>query len=153
MAFQPIKIPQNVYVEDRVIGPITLRQIFMLLGGGGVSYVLWSVIKTAGYINIIAGSIALIPTIIMVLFAFVKISEISLFRFCILLIEQSQKPSIRYWQPRTGIQIHFQQATDAEEEASRTPVPQKQISEVDALSSVLDSQVLEKKKTPISSPK
>ena len=155
MAFDAVKIPQNVYVEDRVIGPITLRQIFMTLAGGGVSYVIWSLMKAAGYVSLIAGAIALIPTIIMLSFAFVKINEISLFRFCLLIIEKQKKPTVRYFQPRTGVQIRFLGASksvkdEAEEELEEESIHTKNISDIEKLSSVLDTKVLkaEQEATP-----
>lgn len=151
MAFDPVKIPQNVYVEDRVIGPITLRQIFMLLGGGATSYALWAACKQAGYVNLAAGTIAVLPSIIMVLFAFVKISQISLARFCLLMIEKGQKPHIRYWQPRSGIEIRLFKQSIQKSEAKEDITPEKKnVSEIDQLSSMLDSKVLEN--TPQATP-
>lgn len=150
MPFDPVKIPQNVYVEDRVIGPVSLRQLFMMLGGGGVSYVLWSLAKQSGYANIASGTIAAMPTIIMILFAFVKINQISLARFCLLMIERLQKPSKRYWQPRAGIELRlYKQSIHSQKSTESGPIEQKNSSEIDALSSVLDSEVLQatKKKT------
>ncbi|MDD5075396.1 MAG: PrgI family protein, partial [Candidatus Peribacteraceae bacterium] len=80
MAIDPVKIPQNVYVEDRIIGPITLRQLIIVLLTGGLSYAIWGAMKSAngGYIGIIGTIIAWIPCAIGVVFAFVKIQGIGL---------------------------------------------------------------------------
>ena len=150
MVFDPVKIPQNVYVEDRVIGPISLRQIFMMLAGGGVSYVVWAVLKQAGYVNFVAVTLAAGPTVIMILFAFVKISQISLARFCLLMIERSKKPAIRYWQPRTGIEVRLYKQSVTKKEVDDTPEEGKNSSQIDALSSVLDSEVLQPKNPEVS---
>lgn len=155
MAFDPVKIPQNVYIEDRIFGPITLRHIFMLLAGGGVSYALWAVLRQAGYVNMVAGTISALPTVIMILFAFVKISQISLARFCLLMIERYKKPAIRYWQPRTGIEIRlYKQSIKPEDLEDDEPEESPQSAqEIDQLSSVLDTEVIQQKtEKPVSTP-
>lgn len=38
MQFQ---VPQFIEVEDKIIGPFTIKQFFYLLGGAGGSYLLW----------------------------------------------------------------------------------------------------------------
>jgi len=118
MAIDPVKIPQNVYVEDRIIGPITLRQLIIVLLTGGLSYAIWGAMKSAngGYIGIIGTIIAWIPCGIGAAFAFVKIQGISLMRFCLLLIEKSDKPSIRKWTPRKGISINFHYVTTTDDD-------------------------------------
>jgi hypothetical protein len=105
MSIDPVKIPQNVYVEDRIIGPVTLRQIFLTLGGGGVSYAMFALVKQAGKLTLFTGLLSWSPLIIMAAFAFIKINGISLFRFSLLMAEKSGKPTVRYWQPRVGISI------------------------------------------------
>lgn len=107
MPIDPVKIPQNVYVEDRIIGPVTLRQIMIILAGSGMSYAIWAAMKSAGSVSPIQSGIAWIPAIIAVLFAFVNINGISLFRIVLLLIERVNKPAKRTWQPRRGIYINI----------------------------------------------
>lgn len=106
MPIDPVKIPQNVYVEDRIIGPITLKQIIMLLIGGGTSYALWSAAQSNGASQLIQ-ILAWIPCVVAAAFAFVKINGISLFRIVLLFIEKLNKPSIRTWSPREGIVINI----------------------------------------------
>jgi hypothetical protein len=106
MAIDPVKIPQNVSIEDRLIGPITLRQVFLCLIGGGISYAIWSLLRASGYGELGPQILSWIPLAIMATFAFVKINGISLFRICLLLLERSQKPTIRYWQPRQGVVVN-----------------------------------------------
>ena len=108
MAIEPVKIPQNVYVEDRIIGPITLRQLIIVLLSGGFSYGIWGAMKSAtGYVSIPATVIAWIPCVIGIAFAFIKIQGISLTRFLLLMIEKTDKPPIRVWSPRRGVSINF----------------------------------------------
>lgn len=105
MTIDPVKIPQNVYVEDRIIGSITLRQIIICLLTGGLSYGLFSSMKAAGAMSIVTGVLSWTPLVIGAAFAFVKINGISLTRFCLLMLEKMDKPAIRVWAPRRGITI------------------------------------------------
>ena len=41
MRFQ---VPQFIEIEDKIFGPLTLKQFIYLAGGGGISYVIYSVI-------------------------------------------------------------------------------------------------------------
>lgn len=105
MTIDPVKIPQNVYVEDRIIGSITLRQIIICLLTGGLSYGMFASIKAAGILSSVTGILAWIPLVIGAAFAFVKINGISLTRFCLLILEKTDKPAVRVWAPRRGITI------------------------------------------------
>jgi len=139
MTVDPVKIPQNVYVEDRIIGPVTLRQIMIILGGSGISYAIWAVMKSAGSMSVIQAGIAWIPCVVAVLFAFVKINGISLFRISLLLIERINKPAKRTWQPRQGIYINFvTKEPKKENEDMKKKEQQKQNTEIEELSRLLD---------------
>lgn len=41
MRFQ---VPQFIEVEDKIFGPLTLRQFIYLAGGGGLIFILWSIL-------------------------------------------------------------------------------------------------------------
>lgn len=139
MTIDPVKIPQNVYVEDRIIGPITLRQIMIVLGGAGISYAIWAGMKSAGTVSVFQTGIAWIPCVIAVLFAFVKINGISLFRITLLVIERINKPARRTWQPRRGIYVNFiTKAPSKDNEEMRKKEEQKKNTEIEELSRVLD---------------
>lgn len=105
MTIDPVKIPQNVYIEDRIIGSITLRQIIICLLTGGLSYGIFASMKAVGIMSAVTGVLAWTPLIIGAAFAFVKINGITLTRFCLLILEKTDKPAIRVWAPRRGITI------------------------------------------------
>ncbi|MBT5237372.1 PrgI family protein [Candidatus Peregrinibacteria bacterium] len=139
MTIDPVKIPQNVYVEDRIIGPVTLRQIMIILGGAGISYAIWAGMQSAGTVSVFQAGIAWTPCGIAVLFAFVKINGISLFRITLLAIERVNKPSRRTWQPRQGIYVNFITKAPAKSNKDmRMKEEQKQNTEIEELSRVLD---------------
>lgn len=107
MAIEPVKIPQNVYVEDRIIGPVTLKQLAIVGIGTGISYALFSTASRAGPISIPYGVILWTPAMIAAAFAFLRINDLSLFNIILLMIEHANKPNQRYWSSHPGISINF----------------------------------------------
>lgn len=108
MAIEPVKIPQNVYVEDRIVGPVTLRQLMIVGVGAGFSYITWSMfIKYSGSSSIPLTVLFWTPTAIAAAFAFLKINDISLFKMILLMIEQMNKSPTRHWESGSGISINI----------------------------------------------
>lgn len=104
-----VKIPQNVRVEDKLIGPLSLKQIIMIAIGGGFSYALFALTqKTYGYVSPGLQPLIWGPAVVTAAFALIKINDISLFRYCLLIGEMLSKPRKRVWQPRQGISINIQ---------------------------------------------
>lgn len=56
MQFQ---IPQFIEVEDKIFGPLTFKQFIYLVGGGGISFVIYSVLPFFLAILLIAPVMAL----------------------------------------------------------------------------------------------
>lgn len=140
MTIDPVKVPQNVYVEDTIIGPVTLRHIFILLGGGGVSYACWSIVKALGFTNSIVQFLAWTPVILAAAFSFIKINGVSMFRLLLLWIEKNDKPDIRTWMPRTGFTINIKTLTPKhEKDAVELKRERSGTSNIGALSAVLDA--------------
>ncbi len=142
MPVDPVKIPQNVQIEDRVVGPLSLRQIIIMAVGGGFSYMIYSgVQKSVGYVGIPLTIIIWIPALIAAAFALVNINDLSLLRICCLLLERLQKPRVRTWAPREGISITIRTSRfKAEEAPNKVETVQKQNTQkqIADLSSVLD---------------
>ncbi len=140
MAIDPVKIPQDVSIPDKVVGPITLRQLIMVLIGGGISYTIWSAMKkTAGEgasIGIGLTIAAWLPMMITAAFAFVKINNVSLFRLLLLQVERGEKPGLRVWGPRTGLTINIHAFGGGKEEKYTKEMPNASAKE---LSRVLDT--------------
>jgi len=106
MAIEAVKIPQNVYVEDRIIGPVTLRQLMITGAGAGISYALYATAsKGGGTLPILIAS--WIPAVIAAAFAFFKINDLTLFNIILLIIESMNKPSLRTWSPHAGLSINL----------------------------------------------
>lgn len=138
MPIDPVKIPQNVYVEDRIIGPITLRQIMLILGGAGVSYGIWAIFQSAQLYSIPYTVIAWTPAVIAGIFAFIKINDISMFRMVLLFMESLEKPKIRKWAPREGISINIATTKHLGEQKKAPPQKTLEQDNITLLSEMLD---------------
>ena len=141
MPIEAVKIPQNVYIEDRIIGPITLKQLVLCVIGGGISYALWTGLSKAygdQGLSIFLIVISLIPAVIFIAFAFIKIYGLSLMRICLLSLEKIIKPTIRVWTPRTGVKISYDMYTKAKKKTEDDGLEKKKKPTAEELSSLLD---------------
>lgn len=149
MSIEPIKIPQNVQIEDRIIGPVTLRQLIITVVGCGISYAIWSNLEKAlGTVSITVTIIAWIPAVIFVAFAFVKVYDVSLLRFILLIIERSTHPQTRLWTPRAGTVTASQRVFVEGSEKKAPGTEQKKQPNIEELSSMLDIYSQETPKPP-----
>jgi hypothetical protein len=65
------RVPQFIDMEDKVVGPLSLRQFAYILGAGGFSFIIWTFIS----IKIIALPIILAVSGLFLSLAFVKINN------------------------------------------------------------------------------
>lgn len=143
MPIDPIKIPQNVYIEDRIVGPLTLKQIIIVAIGCGFSYALYSILlKSYGAVPLPVTVMAWVPGVLSVIFAFVKLNDLSMFRLVLLMLERVNKPKTRTWAPRRGLEINIRVASPKSEKAA-PQATQKKTHSIDELSAALDSQSAE----------
>jgi hypothetical protein len=94
------KIPQNVGLEDKIVGPLTLRQLIMLAVGFGISYVLFAILSKLYELNFIEYGVIALPGLLAVAFALIKINDIPLLKYLFLFLEFSIKPKKRVWDHR-----------------------------------------------------
>ena len=148
MAIQAVKIPQNVYIEDRIIGPITLRQIIICALGGGFSYAVYAMFSKAyGPPNIVVTVLIWVPAAIAAAFAFVRINDVSLLRMMLLVIERFNKPMRRIWSPRRGLTINIRTFTTPDESRKRrerVEAPKLGDARLTELTRALDGRIHEK---------
>lgn len=152
MPVEPIKIPQNVYIEDRIVGPLTLKQVIIVALGGGFSYAMFAMVsKTYGTLALPIEIIVWIPGILSVIFAFVKVNDLSMLRLCMLFLERMNKPSIRTWTPRRGIIINIRTFHTAKADAQgekTTVIKERSQQKIDELSTILDRPVKQEEVQP-----
>ncbi len=96
MQFQ---VPQNIDLEDKIVGPLTLTQFLYVLGGGLIDYLLFqSLARDYMAIFLIVG----IPVALITLaLAFVKIQEQPMSHFVAVGILYLTKPKTRLWKRKT----------------------------------------------------
>jgi hypothetical protein len=142
MPIEPVKIPQNVYIEDRIVGPLTLKQIIISMLGIGFSYAIWaSIQKVQGYVPLPITIIVWIPGVLAVIFSFVKINDLSLTHLLFLMVERVQKPQTRIYGPRRGISVNTLSFA-APNPNSRTVVrkDEQPVGDISRLSAFLDQE-------------
>ena len=83
------QVPQFIDIEDRIIGPLTLKQFIYLAFAAAVLFVFWFLLKF--YIWII---IALPITVLAFAFAFVKINDRPFIYFFIAAVFYFMKPKL-----------------------------------------------------------
>jgi len=95
------KIPQNVRIEDKIVGPLTLKQLISLGIGGGITYAIY--VGMANEFVFIAWFIpTAISALITVLFTFVKIRGLSFIKWTLLMGEYLKNPKKRIFMMGAG---------------------------------------------------
>ena len=86
------QVPQFLDVEDKLIGPLTLRQFLFLLAGGGILFLLFKTLNFVLFVFIA------IPVILFVLlWAFYKIGNQRFTKFVTSFLGFIGKPNIYTW--------------------------------------------------------
>lgn len=90
---QQFVVPQFIDVEDKVIGPITVRQFIILLVGSGFIFAAY---KLADFTLFLFEFVVL--SFITFSFAFIKINGRPVHFFLLNVIQTSRRPRLRLWQ-------------------------------------------------------
>lgn len=91
------KVPQFIEVEDKLIGPLTLKQFLYLVAGAGLLLMLWFFLTLTAFI------IVAIPIGIFCLaLAFYKINGRPLVYFLGSLVKYLTKPRLYLWRKKTN---------------------------------------------------
>ncbi len=92
------KVPQNVESEDKLVGPLTMKQFIYALIGLGWGFIMWRVLSPGGSIAIIPMIISILPISgFMFLLAFGRREEQSFENYLIALIRFMVMPRRRTW--------------------------------------------------------
>lgn len=92
---QQFVVPQFIDVEDKIIGPITVRQFIVLLVGGGFSFVAYKLSDLALFVF----EFAVIGLFTFTL-AFIKINGRPIHYLLLNFFQTSKKPKLRVWQKK-----------------------------------------------------
>lgn len=92
---QAYKIPQNVNLEDKIFGPLTLKQFLIALGAGIVTFVSFSIFYTLS--PLVFWAITVIAWAVAGTFIFVRPNDQPFSKFIFSFIWFATKPSRRAW--------------------------------------------------------
>jgi hypothetical protein len=95
------KVPQNVQREDKIVGPLTLKQLLICAGGGVVAYGIYVALGRY-YIWITWLPPVAIVVIITLAFAFARPLDLSFTQWLLLWFEYSLLPRKRMWFKSSG---------------------------------------------------
>ncbi len=90
------KVPQNVQREDKIVGPLTLKQLIITSVGGIIAYAIYiALAKTYLWITWLPP--VAIVTVLTLAFAFLRPLNLSFAKWILLWIEYSILPRKRIW--------------------------------------------------------
>ena len=127
------QVPQFIDIEDRIIGPLTLKQFLYLAFGGAVLFATWFIFKF--YIWII---IAVPVTAVALAFAFIKINDRPFVYFFLSFINYHLKPKLYIFsiKPKKEAELEtktlptpsFAKAMEGEEKITRSKLKELALS-------------------------
>lgn len=85
-------VPQFIEIEDKIIGPLTLKQFLYLAAGGAILFIAWFFLKLWAFL-IIAVPIALIG----IFFAFYRVNGRPFIAFIGAVLGYFTKPRLYVW--------------------------------------------------------
>jgi PrgI family protein len=95
------KVPQDVQRADRIVGPLTLRQLIICGIGFSIAYGIYTVLGR-DYELITAIIPVIVIALVTIVFAFVKPINLTFEKYILFLIESFILPRKRYWIKGTG---------------------------------------------------
>lgn len=138
------KVPQNVQREDTIIGPITFRQLIILFAGGGLTYVIYTILARNFYIEIWLGPV-IIGSSLTLAFAFLKINEREFHIYILNLLLYTLTPKKRIWSKSSGdtfispfSKIYVKKPKEEIEEPKKNP------KDLEKIIKILDKPIIEK---------
>lgn len=90
------KVPQNVQMADRIVGPLTLKHMIIIGAGGGLAYLVYVILARSYYWEVWFPPVFII-SIITLAAAFLKIYNVTFGKFLVLLLERMLIPQKRAW--------------------------------------------------------
>ncbi len=139
------KIPQDVQVEDKIVGPLTLKQLIILGVGGGISYGLYNYFGSRYYMGIwvlIPLSIALVT----LLTALLKVNGIPFGKWVLLLVEYFVNPRKRSFVMGSGDNYNAtvfaekpKKVQTSTESDAKTLLDRERLQKIGEISKMLDS--------------
>jgi len=129
------RVPQNIAMEDRIVGPLTAIQFVILVVGLGVAFLIFS----SGLPNPIRISGGVFFALFTIAMSMGKFNDQPMHRFFRFIIAFATSPKVRIWR-KTGKEISLIRPAPAIAEADQRHAPRKTSKdEIARLAAVLDS--------------
>lgn len=120
------KIPQNVRIADKIVGPLTLKQMVIVGIGGGFTYVIYNVLAKRYYIEVWLPAI-IPPGLLTLALAFLKINGIEFGKWCLLMVEFFKNPRKRTFVMGSADNHHYRLFAEKKKKAqTKTEDPEKE---------------------------
>jgi len=134
---QQFTVPQFIDVEDKVIGPITVRQFIIMLAGFLAIAICYKLLDFAAFI--VAGLTIFGVTGI---FAFVRVNGMPFHFFVLNFVQTSSRPFLRVWNNAYRESLLYKEEEEERKETEVVPVKPKRIttSRLAELSLIVDTQ-------------
>lgn len=110
-------VPQFIDVEDKIIGPITIRQFIIMIIGGLFLFVCYKIFVFALFIFFAIGIIGVVA-----LFGFVKVNGRPFHVFIVGMLETLRRPSKRIW--NKALTIVHEVSSHQDKKVSKMVAPQ-----------------------------
>lgn len=89
---QQFTVPQFIDVEDKILGPISVRQFLILLVGGGMGFIFYTIADFTLFLLLALVDLALTGT-----FAFFRINGVPFHYFLLNILQTFKRPGLRVW--------------------------------------------------------
>jgi len=93
---QQFVVPQFIDVEDKVMGPLSVRQFITLLVGAGLVFLLFKLLDLISFVFA-----AILVMVLLFVFAFVKINGRPFHYFLLSLFQTFRRPALKLWKKDT----------------------------------------------------
>jgi hypothetical protein len=134
---QQFTVPQFIDVEDKVIGPITVRQFIIMLAGFLAIAVCYKLLDFTAFV--VFGFIIFGITGI---FAFVRVNGMPFHFFVLNFMQTSSRPFLRVWNNAYRESLVYKEEEEEQEKTEAAPVKPKRVttSRLAELSLIVDTQ-------------
>ncbi|MFC1809932.1 PrgI family protein [Patescibacteria group bacterium] len=137
------KVPQNVQMADKIVGPLTLRHMIIIGAGGGFAYLIYTILSRSYYWEVWILPVGIIVGLTL-LIAFVKIYNVGFGKFVILFLEYIFLPRKRHWL-KSSAEIIGMKPIQVEKKGIKKKTKdkgaqtEKTIREIDDITKILDT--------------
>lgn len=139
------KIPQNVQIADKIVGPLTFRQLITLGIGGGLTYFIYVSLAQRYFAEVWLPPV-LILSLFTLAFTFVKPLGVTFGHYVLLLIEFWMKPRKRVWikgagdvRPSAFTNMNKKKTKVQKKAEKKRTYDRSQLKNLDELTKVLDT--------------